>query len=97
MPLGGLPDDVSPLPSKETLLKAYCQAVGRPFPIPSWATCEAWAWFRLAVISQGIAARVAQKQASSAEAKVYATKFPSAAQAAKDVILAAGKEPGAKL
>lgn len=94
MPLGNLPDDVSPLPSKETLLKEYCQAAARPYPIPSWTTCEAWAWFRLAVISQGIAARVAQKQASSAEAKVYATKFPSAADAARSIIQASGQGNG---
>ncbi|CAO1617388.1 unnamed protein product [Sympodiomycopsis kandeliae] len=97
MPLGGLSDQVSPIPSKETLLKEYCQAAKRTYPIPSWTSCEAWAWFRLAVISQGIAARVAQKQASSAQAKVYATKFPQAAQAARTVIESNGKQPSAKL
>jgi hypothetical protein len=47
---------------------------------------------QLAVITQGIAARVAQKQASSAEAKVYATKFPHAADAAMHI--AQGKQGG---
>lgn len=64
MLIGGLSDDVSPLPGKEQLMETYCKEVGRQYPIPGWVTCEAWAWFRNAVISQGIAARVAQKQVS---------------------------------
>lgn len=86
MLLGGLPDDVSPLPGKEELLRTYCSEAKRQYPIPNWPTCQAWAWFRNAVISQGIAARVAQKQASSAEAKLYATKFPAASEAVRQII-----------
>lgn len=86
MLLGGLSEDASPLPPKEELIKVYTSATNRPYPIPQWATCEAWAWFRAAVISQGIAARVAQKQASSAEAKLYATKFPAASDAVRTII-----------
>lgn len=95
MLLGGLPPHVSPLPQKESLLKAYVQYAkrGGGYPIPNWATCEAWAWFRNAVISQGIAARVAQKQASSAQAKMYATKFPAASEAVRTII----RRSGAKL
>lgn len=47
MLLGGLNDDISPVPQKEELMKVYCQAVGRPYPIPGWSFCEAWAWFRV--------------------------------------------------
>lgn len=86
MLLGGLDKATSPVPPKEELMQVYCQAVGRPYPIPDWAFCEAWAWFRAAVISHGIAARVAARQASSAEAKKYATKFPHAAQAVLDIL-----------
>lgn len=64
MLLGDLPEDVSPVPPKETLIKAYCKGIGREYPIPGWTFCEAWAWFRNAVIGQGIAARVAQGQVS---------------------------------
>lgn len=118
LPLGNLDASVSPVPPKDDLIKAYCQAAGRPYPIPDFRFCEAWAWFRvslrramqrvtlavsckplpsfpllqLAVITQGIAARVAQKQASSAEAKLYATKFPHAADAAMHI--AQGKQAG---
>lgn len=98
MLLGGLPDDVSPLPSKEELLQVYTTEAYRPYPIPHWATCEAWAWFRNAVISQGIAARVAQKQASSAQAKIYATKYPLAAEAVRNIIHKSGGDiPSFKL
>lgn len=51
-------------------------------------------FLQLAVISQGIAARVAQKQASSAEAKVYATKFPQSAEA---VLTIANRKEAGKL
>ncbi|UZJ53422.1 hypothetical protein CBS101457_002742 [Exobasidium rhododendri] len=94
MLLGGLDSSISPTPQKDDLMKVYCEAAGRPYPIPSWQFCEAWSWFRAAVISQGIAARVAQKQASSAEAKRYATKFPHAAEA---VLSIAHRKEGAKL
>jgi aminoglycoside phosphotransferase (APT) family kinase protein len=123
MLLGGLDPETSPVPQKDELMKVYCDAAGRPFPIPSWQFCEAWSWFRVsghrlqskelsvltplffppplllslfqaAVISQGIAARVAQKQASSAEAKRYATKFPHAAEA---VLTIAHRKEGGRL
>ncbi|PWN88250.1 APH-domain-containing protein [Acaromyces ingoldii] len=97
MLLGDLSDDVSPVPQKEALMRAYCQAAKRAYPIPAWHFCEAWAWFRAAVISQGIAARVAQRQASSAEAKMYATKFIPAAESVKTIMNKSGSNPRAKL
>ncbi|CAO1618946.1 unnamed protein product [Parajaminaea phylloscopi] len=84
--LGGLSDDIRPVPSKEELLQVYTTEAHRPYPIPRWATCEAWALFRNAVIGQGIAARVAQKQASSAQAKLYAAKFPAASDGVRTII-----------
>ncbi|KAK0552810.1 hypothetical protein OC846_002761 [Tilletia horrida] len=77
---------VSPVPGKTELIQTYCSQVGRPFPIPVWTYCEAWAWFRLSVIAHGIAARVAKGQASSAQAQLYASKFPEAAHSAAVVI-----------
>lgn len=48
MVIGGLPDDDSnPLPSKEWILKTYCEFSGRKYPIKGWGFCEAWAWFRV--------------------------------------------------
>lgn len=78
--LGGLTPEQSPVPVEEVLIKQYCHQVGRAYPIQGWTAAKAWAWFRLAVISQGIAARIAQGQASSAQAKVYGSKFPLCAQ-----------------
>lgn len=105
MLLGDLDPAINPIPQKEELMKVYCEAVGRPYPIPGWGFCEAWSWFRVsaifaihrtitdpfvflqgAVISHGIAARVAARQASSAQAKLYATKYPHAARAALDIL-----------
>ncbi|EST06957.1 Aminoglycoside phosphotransferase [Kalmanozyma brasiliensis GHG001] len=78
--LGGLTEDQSPVPLESTLIKQYCQGTNRSYPLENWTAAKAWAWFRLAVIAQGIAARNAQGQASSAQAKVYGSKFPLCAQ-----------------
>lgn len=78
--LGGLTADQSPVPLESHLIQRYCHATGRRYPIQKWTAAKAWAWFRLAVIAQGIAARNAQGQASSAQAKVYGSKFPLCAQ-----------------
>jgi aminoglycoside phosphotransferase (APT) family kinase protein len=84
--LGGLDEQTSPVPLEASLIKRYCDKARREYPIPNWTAAKAWAWFRLAVISQGIAARNAQGQASSAQAKVYGAKFPLCAQLALNII-----------
>lgn len=78
--LGGLSSDQSPVPVEAELIQRYCRATRRSYPIQRWTAAKAWAWFRLAVIAQGIAARNAQGQASSAQAKLYGSKFPLCAQ-----------------
>lgn len=50
MLLGGLDPSISPVPPKEDLMKVYCQAAGRQYPIPDWRFCEAWSWFRVSNI-----------------------------------------------
>lgn len=57
----------------EILLRRYCSLTNRPYPIPNWDVCMAFSFFRLAVISQGVAARAARGQASSQ----HANTFPS--------------------
>lgn len=84
--LGNLSKEVSPVPLEQDLLERYTRQVGREYPIQGWTAAKAWAWFRLAVIAQGIAARNAQGQASSAQAKVYGSKFPLCAQSCWTVI-----------
>ncbi|KAI8147441.1 kinase-like domain-containing protein [Fennellomyces sp. T-0311] len=58
-----------PIPGADELMQVYCTTIGRPYPIDRWMFCVAFSAFRLAVIFQGIAARAARKQASSAQAK----------------------------
>ncbi|KAJ3043307.1 hypothetical protein HDV00_005310 [Rhizophlyctis rosea] len=60
-----------PIPEADDLIREYCRLTNRPYPIPNWQFCVAFSFFRLAVITQGIAARVKRKQASSAEAEHY--------------------------
>ncbi|KAF4122637.1 putative kinase, aminoglycoside phosphotransferase (APT) family [Geosmithia morbida] len=74
---GFFPSDSSPgLPSPDALMGWYADVAGwDPRPEADWA--KAFSIFRLSAIAQGIAARVVRKQASSAQAKRYATIFPS--------------------
>ncbi|KAG2183608.1 hypothetical protein INT43_006616 [Umbelopsis isabellina] len=64
-----------PIPPAERLMQIYCEESGISYPIQNWSFCVAFAFFRVAVITQGIAARVARKQASSPQAKWYAARF----------------------
>lgn len=75
--LNGLKDlNPLPIPDVNTLMQKYCsQSNNITFPIDRWMFAVAFSFFRLAVIAQGIAARVARKQASSAQAKTYAELF----------------------
>ncbi|SOV09816.1 related to Phosphotransferase enzyme family domain protein [Ustilago sp. UG-2017a] len=84
--LGNLTPEQSPVPVEEVLIRSYCDKAQRQYPVHGWTAAKAWAWFRLAVIAQGIAARNAQGQASSAQAKIYGSKFPQCAAACFTVI-----------
>ncbi|KAI8852680.1 phosphotransferase enzyme family protein [Chytridium lagenaria] len=64
-----------PVPEADELMKEYCRLTGRTYPIPRFDFCIAFSFFRLSVITQGVAARVALKQASSANAKAAASMF----------------------
>ncbi|ORY52816.1 kinase-like domain-containing protein [Leucosporidium creatinivorum] len=92
--LRDIPPSLLPIPDAQTLLQEYCKLVGEPYPLPRWTACVSFAFFRLAVITQGIAARSAQGQASSAKAKTYATIFPQIGELAVDTIRRAGEEGG---
>jgi aminoglycoside phosphotransferase (APT) family kinase protein len=75
-----------PVPEANELIQVYCQHMGQPYPIDRWMFAVAFSFFRLAVILQGIAARVARKQASSAQAKTYATRFIPVATMGLDIV-----------
>ncbi|KAK4047041.1 hypothetical protein OIO90_006324 [Microbotryomycetes sp. JL221] len=84
--LRDIPASELPIPTAEQLLKEYCRLANQPFPLPRWTACVSFAFFRLAVITQGIAARSAVGQASSAKAKTYAQIFPQIGALAVDTI-----------
>ncbi|KAI7860730.1 kinase-like domain-containing protein [Circinella umbellata] len=58
-----------PIPGADEIIQVYCKTLGCPYPIDRFMFCVAFNTFRLSVIFQGIAARAARKQASSAQAK----------------------------
>ncbi|KAJ1930020.1 hypothetical protein IWQ60_000684 [Tieghemiomyces parasiticus] len=63
------------LPTENDLLAQYAALTGRD-PQTHWPFNTAFGFFRLAIITQGIAARIAKGQASSAQAQRYANAFP---------------------
>lgn len=67
----------------EDLEREYCHLTKQAYPIPEMVYVRSWIFFRLAVISQGIAARYARRQASSEQAFIYARSFPIIASLAK--------------
>lgn len=75
-----------PVPEANELIQHYCKTLGQSYPIDRWMFAVAFSFFRLAVILQGIAARVARKQASSAQAKSYADRFKPVAQMGLDIV-----------
>lgn len=56
-------------------MQTYCKTAGRPYPIQGWPVAVSFSFFRLAVITQGIAARSLRGQASSEEAALVAKGF----------------------
>ncbi|KDQ20079.1 hypothetical protein BOTBODRAFT_27500 [Botryobasidium botryosum FD-172 SS1] len=73
--------------SYEELEREYARLTGAESPIREMAFVSSWMLFRLAIISQGIAARYARRQASSANAAIQAKAFPLLGQLAKDVYM----------
>ncbi|QRV84219.1 phosphotransferase enzyme family protein [Ceratobasidium sp. AG-Ba] len=71
--------------SLEELERAFCTGFGVPYPIPEMVYANSWMFFRLAIILQGIAARYARRQASSANAKAQGSRFPMLGRMAKDL------------
>jgi len=76
-PLVGFKNSVegAPVPL-EHLEREYCKLTRQPYPIEEMVFARSWMLFRLAVITQGIAARYARRQASSEKAYMYVQVFP---------------------
>ncbi|EGF99414.1 uncharacterized protein MELLADRAFT_94666 [Melampsora larici-populina 98AG31] len=75
-----LPFEELPIPlTAEDLVKEYCKSMKVEYPLPNWDAAVSFSFFRLAVILQGIAARSAKGQASSAQAENHANMFQTIA------------------
>jgi len=68
------------------LEREYCRTTRQPYPITEMTFARSWMLLRLAVIAQGIAARHAQRQASSEQAHLYAAAFPLMGKLARRVL-----------
>ncbi|OCH90615.1 kinase-like protein [Obba rivulosa] len=75
----------------EDLEREYCHLTKQPYPIKEMVFTRSWMLFRLSVISQGIAARYARRQASSEKAYIHVKLFPLIGQFAYIAQQDAGK------
>ncbi|KAJ7169097.1 kinase-like domain-containing protein [Mycena crocata] len=72
--------------SLEELEREYCRLTNQSYPMKEMVFVRSWMLFRLAVISQGIAARYARRQASSERAYIHVKGFPLVGALAKIVL-----------
>jgi len=85
--LRGFKGDAPDVPiALEDLETTYCQLTQQPYPIPEMVFVRSWTLFKLAVISQGIAARYARRQASSEHAYIHLSGFHVVGRLAKLVL-----------
>ncbi|KAF8549965.1 APH-domain-containing protein [Imleria badia] len=70
----------------EDLEREYCHLINQAYPIEEMVFVRSWMLFRLAIISQGIAARLAKRQASSEHAHIHTRLFPAVGHLAKAVL-----------
>jgi len=80
--------------SLEDLEREYCRLTNQPYPIKEMVFVRSWMLFRLAIISQGIAARYARRQASSEKAFLHVQMFPIIGNLARAVLEDEGKNLG---
>jgi len=80
----------------EEVEREYCRVTKVSYPIPEMSFVASWMLFRLAIISQGVEARFAQGQASSANAHVQGALFLLLGPLAKDVYQAGEQKSSSK-
>lgn len=91
-----LPGRTPGLPTKEECIAWYREVAGwDPAPDMTWG--DAFGIYRGSIIMQGIAARYALRQASSARAIEYAVQMKPFAEVAWGLVQACKRERGAKL
>ena len=80
-----LPNHTPGLPTKEQCIEWYRETAGwDPTPDMTWG--DAFGIYRGSIIMQGIAARYAMRQASSARAREYAVQMKPFATVAWDLV-----------
>ncbi|KAA1470403.1 protein kinase subdomain-containing protein PKL/CAK/ACAD [Dentipellis sp. KUC8613] len=86
--------DIAPI-ALEDLEREYCRLMHISYPINEMKFVRSWMVFRLAIISQGIAARYARRQASSEQAAINVYIYPIFGQCAKAILEDEGVRIGA--
>lgn len=70
----------------EEIRREYCRLINQPYPLEGATFASSWMIFRLAIITQGIAARYARRQASSEKAAIQGATFPFWGNLAREII-----------
>ncbi|KAF8329088.1 kinase-like protein [Cantharellus anzutake] len=86
--LRGAPQEAIPITLGE-IEREYCQVAKMSYPIKEMPFVRSWMTFRLAIISQGIAARHARRQASSLSAQDQGKLFHKLGLIARDIYIEA--------
>lgn len=90
------PGNVPGLPTKEECIAWYKEAAGwDPTPDITWG--DAFGYYRSSIIMQGIAARYALRQASSAKASEYGAQMKPFSEIAWSMVLEAKNQLKARL
>ncbi|KAK7472437.1 hypothetical protein VKT23_000552 [Stygiomarasmius scandens] len=77
----------------DVLESEYCKRMGYDYPIKDIVFVRSWNMFRGSIISQGIAARAARRQASSENADQYAKSVELLGKLARDILVEHGLDP----
>ncbi|QIW95325.1 hypothetical protein AMS68_000843 [Peltaster fructicola] len=89
---GFLAGAIPGLPTKEQCLKWYAAVAGWEYSKAEFTWGEAFSVYRGSIIMQGIAARFAQRQASSAKAKDYAVQMKPFGEVAWELVESAKQQ-----
>jgi aminoglycoside phosphotransferase (APT) family kinase protein len=74
----------------DVLEREYCKRLKLEYPLKDIVFVRSWMSFRGSIISQGIAARAARRQASSENASQYATSVEFFGRIARKIVVEAG-------
>lgn len=81
-----LPRSAYDIPSQEELLKLYCSTIGRPYPLKGFTTAVSFAFYRGAIMLQGIIARQVSGQLTQSISGIFNADVVRMTEYAKETL-----------